>query len=242
MKIALLCLFISLNMVSNGYCAGAAKDYTPAEIIFMLQSGDEKTQYEAARALSDRNGRVKEKYKTIEIKNALFNILSKKMKPTDSFFNEHPLPVSLLLPFGILGMMGDFQEIRALPYLLANIKSGGPITVSLARMGEPAVKPILDKFQNSADEKGAALSYFRVVFSTKTPTIITERGVKISNPYTETYEPKGAIKEEIRSALKEQLDNPNSAFVFSVIGVLQLIGDPKDKKLLDDIEPAPADD
>lgn len=212
-----------------GFCA-AAKAYTPVEIVSMLQSDNEEAQANAIDGIRDKTGRVKSVYKTVEIKNALYDLLAKTARPTDSFddFQFDPIPVK------IMWVMGDFKETRALPYLLNNVGRRTNILISLAVMGEPTVEPMLKRLQTE-DEKGAALQFFEILFSTKTPTLI--RGNKIvANPYASTYTPQGAVKGKIIQALKQGLSDPNNTFIRETISVLRLVNEPKDKSLLDEAE------
>lgn len=215
----------------NLYCA-EQKDYSPQEIVSMLKNGDKKVQGTALNALfEERDGAtLKAKYKTDEIKNALFGILSSEIKVTDSFSESYELQP---LAFGIMRLMGFFQDTRALPYMINNVKIAH-LGLSLAMMGEPAVEPMVVKLRsaNSA-EMWAAINYFEIILSTKGPTINAPSGI-LPNPYRYTYTPDGVVKEKIRTALKERLNDSDSRKSFHAIKILRLIGNPEDKSMLDD--------
>lgn len=217
-----------LFSIHTGYCA-EPKEYTPNEIIIMLQSGDEKQQENAINGISDKMGRVKSAYKTAGIKNALYDLLTKTAEPTKSFEDLmfYPIPIKIMM------VMGDFKETRALPYMLNNTGKRYVI-ISLAVMGEPAVEPMLRKLQ-SGDKKGEALQFFEILLSTKTPNLV--RGNRIMpNPYASTYTPQGLVREKIIKALKQSLNDPDSGIRHGTISVLRIVNNPLDKALLDEAD------
>lgn len=227
-KTFMVCLAVFLLSVYAGYCA-ESKEYTPTEIVTMLQSGNEKNQRDAISGIRDKIGRVKNAYKTPEIKNALYDLLTKTAKPTDSFNDRMFDPI----PATIMEVMGDFKETRALPYMLNNI-GRRYIVISLAVMGESVVEPMLRKLQ-TGDEKGEALQFFEILFSTKAPTLV--RGNQMfPNPYALTYAPQGPVKGKIIKVLRQSLSDSDSAIRHGAIAVLRLVNDSKDKALLDEAD------
>lgn len=223
---SLMFIGVCLLPIRDSY-GGQAQELSTAEIVTMLNSENVKTQENGVKSIWDRDS-IKKINRTPEIKNALYELLTKTAKPTDSFdkFVQPPLPIRIMCS------LGQFKDVRVLPYLLSNIRPRGCTIDSLALIGEPAVNPMLDKLQKGDfREKGAALIFFEILFSTKTPTIIVD-GQIISNPYAGIYTPQGAVRGKIRTALKQCLNDKNSIVVHIAIRVLGLIDDPEDKALL----------
>ena len=57
-----------------------------------------------------------------------------------------------------------------------------------------------------------------------------------SNKYAGVYTPEGAVREKIRAALKQALNDKNSVIVHKSIRVLRLVGNSEDKALLEEAE------
>lgn len=231
-KICMACgiWLFALPLISH---AVGQKDYSPADIVLMLQSGDEQQQKKALKGLYENaeHTYIKDKYKVPEIKNTLYELVSKTAKPSERLtcHYEDPLWSRVIYAMGIL------KDTRALPYLVTNISCRSYISESLAVMGEPAVDPMIDKLKNGTRaEKGGAFEFFEILLTTKAPTIANGLGEVGPNRYARTYEPRGAIKEKIRAALKKSLNDPDPDWSFVAIRVLRLAGDPEDKKILDD--------
>lgn len=238
---ALLKLFtgtLAIAWISCFVCLGSAycaEGLSPSELVIILKGNDLAKQSDALDIMVHNGGRVKEIYKTREIKEALYDLLVKIAKPTDSFYKTE-IPAAPL-PIQIMAVLGDFGETRAIPYLLNNLTNGWGIVLSLALMEPPVIKPMLAKMQNGdSRERAVACDYFKVLFSTKTPTLV-RRDKTIVNPYAGIYTPQGEEREEIRTALKQALkDDKMRRTLNCSITVLRLIGNPEDNSLLEEAD------
>ena len=157
----------------------------------------------------DKRGslRIKKEYRTPEIREALYQLL---INPPKFLFKGEGLGYVYLLH-----IMGDVQETRAIPDLLKNC--GDPGTArSLARMGEPALNIILERYQ---EEKKKGKEWIPVQVLTE---MVREKEDK------DDYVAKGEVRGKIKKLIVEAINSDNHyirGYAVSGLGELASQGD-----------------
>lgn len=225
----------------------AAKGYSQEKIsvrakaINMLDSKKEEMILKGFWLIVDNNMRVKSEYRDdVEIKKMVwdaFKFLSPNVVNLTPEGSEGGSAAEYLLK-----IMGDTREIRAMPYLIANIHVSG-CQYSLSRLGAPSI-PYLQEALSSGSElqKIGAARTLALMLEEKPKEIEIYNlvGGKFlkqlsSNPNYGDYAAAGKDREKIRGILKSQLGLKDSRVKEHVLRAFYYVVDESDAAELERI-------
>ncbi|MGK5092319.1 hypothetical protein WDW89_09960 [Deltaproteobacteria bacterium TL4] len=217
--IMIICLLPIIGLMSHAIAEESQEIIN--SIITALRDSDPNIQFKGFNSIVtfDRgNFRIKEEYRSNpQIKDAMLDLLkhysTKPFKPGEEgivFCGEYRTYHCLL------GVIGDFKDEKALPFLLENIGEG-EVRSSLARYGDVAIAPVVDllKSGNPIQQAGAA----------------TVLGYIVDKKYN------GGITEEGRKYIKQSvLSVIDSLNELGIISSIFALGELKDPTLIPFIE------
>jgi len=214
-----------------------------SEIISKLNSRNDALISEAYWLLVNDDMIVKPEYRgDAEIKNAVWNAL--RFLVPKPVMTKSPESEGNSTADYLLYIVGDVRETRAIPYLIENIHFAG-FQLSLARMGDEAVSPVLDMLQSENETKKLyATNVLEAMLEPKPEKIEVDyndpvKGFSrktIANSYHGLYEASGAARERIKQALKKQFKEGSLKLKISILAAYKYVADDADDiRLLEDI-------
>lgn len=217
----------SLFLFWNSVCAQEIKR-DPKIALAKLNSDNIEDRISVVSDMMD-NG-IPPEYNTPAIKDKVFELLTLTAATTGQFW-ESEFSREELLYDNLRDVVGDFRDERAIPLLIKNWDSE-TVTVSLAKIGLPAVESVLARRNDPKPSVRETICFYAgVLFATKNPTLVAN-GVVVKNMYASIFTPTGETKEKIHAALLEAVEDKQPSVRHVCIEALQRFGDPRDAEAL----------